>query len=300
VTSLVLSRYYGINVPLIPAYRALLCRLKWRRERDLQDGTSDARPSIFSSISRTFTGTLGPIHQFTSTFLPRSSTYHPDSSTHGNSHLPAFAAQGQHSPSHAKPPPFVRKIKVLMYNYGSPKVGNGNFANFYDKMVPASYRVVVDGDIVPALPPQSNYSHVGTEILIDSMGAGERFISFYVAYCILEHISIFFFFNGLFSASILFHAVLTQRCVAGSIIIDPSFVERWLRTHMKSSVAVHSLLVYRKGLLGIKLAAEFMRANASTVTGVDPLRLALKVRTHHQVRSVLLIMSLYYSIVHGQ
>jgi hypothetical protein len=69
---------------------------------------------------------------------------------------------------------------------------------------------------------------------------------------------------------------------------------------MKSSVAVHSLLVYRKGLLGIKLAAEFMRANASTVTGVDPLRLALKVRTHHQVRSVpLLMMSLYYSIVHG-
>jgi hypothetical protein len=178
VPSSVLSRYYGISVPLISAYCAPLCRLKWRRERDLQDGTSDARPSIFSSISRTFTGTLGPIHQFTSTFLPRSSTYHPDSSTHGNAHLPAFAAQGQHSPSHAKPPPFVRKIKVLMYNYGSPKVGNGNFANFYDKMVPASYRVVVDGDIVPALPPQSNYSHVGTEILIDSMGAGELFISF--------------------------------------------------------------------------------------------------------------------------
>jgi acetate kinase len=90
-------------------------------------------------------------------------------------------------------------------------------------------------------------------------------------------------------------------CAAGSIIIDPSFVERWLRTHMKSSVAVHSLLVYRKGLLGIKLAAEFMRANASTVTGVDPLRLALKVRTHHQVRSVpLLMMSYYYWIVHDQ
>jgi hypothetical protein len=206
VPSVVLSRpSYGFSVPLIPAYCALLCRLKWRRERDLQDGTSDARPSIFSSISRTFTGTLGPIHQFTSTFLPRSSTYHPDSSTHGNSHLPAFAAQGQHSPNHAKPPPFVRKIKVLMYNYGSPKVGNGNFANFYDKMVPASYRVVVDGDIVPALPPQSNYSHVGTEILIDSMGAGATCISFTVHLakfcCILEHISLFCF-NRIIRASV--------------------------------------------------------------------------------------------------
>lgn len=143
-----------------------------------------------------------------------------------------------------KPPPFVKKIKVFMYNFGSPKVGNGNFVNFYDKMVPSSYRVVVDGDIVPALPPQSKYSHVGTEILIDSVGAG-------------------------------------------SIIIDPSFVERWLRTHMKSSVAVHSLLVYRKGLLGIKLSAEFMRANANARDNVDPLRLALKVRAHHDVKNIL-------------
>ncbi|KAJ1408063.1 hypothetical protein B484DRAFT_309816, partial [Ochromonadaceae sp. CCMP2298] len=81
---------------------------------------------------------------------------------------------------------------ITMYNFGSPRVGNSPFANFYDRIVPNSYRVVVDGDIVPALPPPSKYTHVGTEILIDSVGAG-------------------------------------------SIIIDPSFVERWLRTHMKSS-----------------------------------------------------------------
>ncbi|RYY69495.1 hypothetical protein EON63_23605 [archaeon] len=56
----------------------------------------------------------------------------------------------------------------------------------------------MDGDLVAGLPP-SGYQHIGTEILIDGLGAG-------------------------------------------SLIIDPSFVERWLRTHMKSSVAVHSLL----------------------------------------------------------
>lgn len=210
-------------------------RLKMRRESDLHEGMADARPSMFSAFSRTFTDTLAPIHNFaTSAFMPRASTFQPDQSSHGLQGSP------QHPPS-VKPAPFVRKIKIFMYNYGSPKVGNGNFVKFYDKTVPCSYRVVVDGDIVPALPPQSNYTHVGTEILIDSMGAG-------------------------------------------SIIIDPSFVERWLRTHMKSSVAVHSLLVYRKGLLGIKLAAEFMRANAGTAKGVDPLRLALTVRTHQQVR----------------
>lgn len=168
-----------------------------------------------------------------STFGPRASTVTGDGS-------PSYGSNAA-SP---KPPPFVKRIKVFMYNFGSPKVGNGNFVNFYDRMVPASYRVVVDGDIVPALPPQSKYSHVGTEILIDSVGAG-------------------------------------------SIIIDPSFVERWLRTHMKSSVAVHSLLVYRKGLLGIKLSAEFMRANANAKDSIDPLRLALKVRAHHDVKNIL-------------
>jgi len=102
---------------------------------------------------------------------------------------------------------FLKKINIYMYNYGSPRVGNNNFAQLYNKHVLCSYRICVDGDIVPALPPPGKYYHIGTEILIDSVGAG-------------------------------------------SIIIDPSFVELWLRTHMKSSVAVHSLLVYRRGLLG--------------------------------------------------
>jgi len=111
------------------------------------------------------------------------------------------------SSSHKQLYKFLKKINIYMYNYGSPRVGNNNFAQLYNKLVLCSYRICVDGDIVPALPPPGKYYHIGTEILIDSVGAG-------------------------------------------SIIIDPSFVEVWLRTHMKSSVAVHSLLVYRRGLLG--------------------------------------------------
>lgn len=96
--------------------------------------------------------------------------------------------------------------------------------------------------------PPSKYKHVGTQILIDSIGAG-------------------------------------------TIIIDPSFVEKWLRTTMKSSVAVHSLLVYRKGLLGIKLAAEFLGNSANDVSKahLDPLRLVLTTDTDFakQVDSVM-------------
>lgn len=36
---------------------------------------------------------------------------------------------------------------------------------------------------------------------------------------------------------------------SGSIIIDPSFIERRLRTHNKTSVSAHSLSSYRKGVL---------------------------------------------------
>jgi hypothetical protein len=201
------------------------------------------RQSLFGNFSRTLTSTLTPITNLASRFPLRSQTSGPVASNSGGGG--SSGDGGGHGSSSSRRVPFVKKIKVVMYNFGSPRVGNGNFASYYDKIVPNSYRVVVDGDLVTALPPQSRYTHVGTEILIDSVGAG-------------------------------------------SIIIDPSFVERWLRTHMKSSVAVHSLLVYRKGLLGIKLAAEFMRENAAAGNdSVDPLRLALKVRAHHEVDSIL-------------
>lgn len=103
-----------------------------------------------------------------------------------------------------------------MYNFGSPKVGNWAYAQFYDKLVPDSFRTVVDGDIVVGVPPLFGYSHVGTQVLIDPIGAG-------------------------------------------SIIIDPSFVERRLRTSMKSSISAHTMSVYSKGLWGVRHAAEYIQ-----------------------------------------
>jgi hypothetical protein len=139
---------------------------------------------------------------------------------------------------------FLKKIKAVMYNFGSPKVGNYGFKLLYDKTVPNSFRVVVDGDLVVGLPPQG-YDHVGTEILLDSLGAG-------------------------------------------SIIIDPSFVEKWLRTHMKSSVTVHSLLYYRKGLLGLKLAAEYLKKYADEIKQEDrdPLKLVVQLRDSHKIEKL--------------
>ncbi|GLD93593.1 hypothetical protein PINS_up002185 [Pythium insidiosum] len=62
-------------------------------------------------------------------------------------------------------------MKVSMFSFGGPRVGNPSFVRLYDKCIPASYRVVMDGDIVPGVPDfWGLYQHVGTEIAIDLEG----------------------------------------------------------------------------------------------------------------------------------
>ena len=64
--------------------------------------------------------------------------------------------------------------------------------------------------------------------------------------------------------------IVVDRAGNGSIIIDRSFVERWLRPATVYSIRVHSLHMYLKGIAGIKKAAEFF-----TATDVIPPPLAL-------------------------
>lgn len=108
----------------------------------------------------------------------------------------------------------IARLHVSMYNFGSPRLGNRAFSNIYNKIVPNSFRTVVDGDLVAGLPP-SGYIHVGNVAIIDNIGSG-------------------------------------------TIIINPSFVERWLRVRTKASISAHSLLAYRKGLLGVIKASEYI------------------------------------------
>ncbi len=79
----------------------------------------------------------------------------------------------------------------------------------------------MDGDIVSAVPG-SGYKHIGTNVIIDSIGAG-------------------------------------------SVIIDPSFVEKFLRMRSKVSVGAHSLNAYRCGLLGVKYATEFLTGQVDEI-----------------------------------
>jgi hypothetical protein len=107
-------------------------------------------------------------------------------------------------------------LKLSMYSFGAPRFGNSDFFDFYNKHVPDSFRVVVDGDIVTSLPYSiAGFKHIGLEVLIDPFGAG-------------------------------------------SIIVDPSFVERRLRGYTKTSVSAHTIAAYYQGLVGITEAARYL------------------------------------------
>lgn len=68
---------------------------------------------------------------------------------------------------------FSDKIQTIeAYTFGSPKVGNNEFRDSFNRRVPNSYRFVQGMDIVPELPRwwQGGYQHVDKEFRI-----GQRF-----------------------------------------------------------------------------------------------------------------------------
>ncbi|KVH91046.1 C2 calcium-dependent membrane targeting [Cynara cardunculus var. scolymus] len=57
-------------------------------------------------------------------------------------------------------------ISVTMYNFGSPRVGNKNFAEVYNEKVKDSWRVVNHRDIIPSIPRLMGYCHVAHPIYL--------------------------------------------------------------------------------------------------------------------------------------
>eukprot|EP00605_Chrysophyceae_sp_TOSAG23-4_P002292 GSChrysophyteH1.ASY1.ANO1.2538.1 assembled CDS len=63
------------------------------------------------------------------------------------------------------------KSTLHLTTFGSPRVGDPYFVKIMNKRVPDSFRVVVDGDIVPTVPRISmGFKHAGTQVLIDHSG----------------------------------------------------------------------------------------------------------------------------------
>lgn len=65
---------------------------------------------------------------------------------------------------------FFPKLSILVHNYGQPRVGNKQFADFMSTKLDGIYRVVHNKDIVPHAPPdlpEFNYHHAAYEIFFN-------------------------------------------------------------------------------------------------------------------------------------
>jgi predicted lipase len=62
----------------------------------------------------------------------------------------------------------MSKIVPSLHTYAGPRSGQPSFADKFDKLVKACFRVVNRWDIVPQLPPVvALYRHVGVEVQVD-------------------------------------------------------------------------------------------------------------------------------------
>lgn len=113
-----------------------------------------------------------------------------------------------------------------MYSFGAPRVGNHNFARDYNIFVPNSFRV---GMLFPS------FSLIVLVVDGDIVSA--------VPASGYKHIGT---------------NVILDSKGKGSIIIDPSFVEKYLRMSSKTSIGAHSLYVYRRGLKAVRLATQYL------------------------------------------
>ena len=60
--------------------------------------------------------------------------------------------------------------RLVVYNFGSPRVGSGAFAAHFDASLPDAWRVVNAADLVPRVPRLLGYAHVGHAVPLRSDG----------------------------------------------------------------------------------------------------------------------------------
>ncbi len=119
------------------------------------------------------------------------------------------------------------EIKLTMYNFGSPRVGDRAFRKLYNKNCPYSFRTVVDGDLVTGVPKNMmGFKHACLQVLIDNDGAG-------------------------------------------NIIVDPSFVERWLRLRKGVSIKAHIMDSYKHSLDAVMRTTILVRKLSAKLAAAD-------------------------------
>ncbi|EQC29814.1 hypothetical protein SDRG_12360 [Saprolegnia diclina VS20] len=113
-------------------------------------------------------------------------------------------------------------LRVAMYNYGSPRVGNHAFQELFNATMPA-FRVINDGDIVTQYPKR-DYTNVDLD-----------------GVCVYKHVGV----------------EITLLCGGNAIrgiIVRPTIVDRFVVLAHRNSLASHSLENYRNSFRSLMVA----------------------------------------------
>ncbi|KAM9969136.1 hypothetical protein ACTFIW_003687 [Dictyostelium discoideum] len=93
-------------------------------------------------------------------------------------------------------------IPSTMYNFGSPRVGDSVFAEYFNSIQPNIMRVTYEQDLVPHVPPENvlDYHHVPTEVYFssnttfktcDDSGEDRTCADSTIGYSIYDHLTYF-------------------------------------------------------------------------------------------------------------
>eukprot|EP00178_Gracilaria_changii_P013780 TRINITY_DN3883_c0_g1_i1.p1 TRINITY_DN3883_c0_g1~~TRINITY_DN3883_c0_g1_i1.p1 ORF type:complete len:1134 (+),score=193.22 TRINITY_DN3883_c0_g1_i1:826-4227(+) len=63
----------------------------------------------------------------------------------------------------------LSRREIFVSTFGSPRVGNMNFQEVYDQVVPLHWRIVVDPDMITKMP-FNGYKHVGKKVVLTAHG----------------------------------------------------------------------------------------------------------------------------------
>ncbi|GMH45328.1 hypothetical protein BSKO_13285 [Bryopsis sp. KO-2023] len=138
--------------------------------------------------------------------------------------------------------------RITCYTYGAPRVGNHAFAREYDQLVPNTWQIINDEDLIPRMPKfWVLFKHVGSKVIINQ--CGDMIVKPYLVEVSLYRM--FSFFKS--SSSVAQHSLMNYR-KSFVAICEAQFMEgKGLKGGMDAMLA---LLEERERLLSSGLGVE--------------------------------------------
>jgi len=164
-TNTIITSFRGTNgLPTDPNYNSIISILNWRTNLDftLTDYSTNKETYKNAKVHRGFLNAYGGVKDKFFKEIQELVRIHPTANILFTGHslggaLATLATIDFYRSTNNK--------NILLYTFGSPRVGNNDFAKYFDSLPIKSYRVVHHDDLVPQIPLLTqNYMHVKKEL----------------------------------------------------------------------------------------------------------------------------------------